>query len=91
MHEVKQLNSIIQISPHAVSEAALLDAQRKEGNVLPLHGIPILVKDNIATAGLNTTAGSYTLLNTEHEDARLIQKLKAAGAIVLAKTNMDQW
>ncbi|KAF7314058.1 Amidase domain-containing protein [Mycena chlorophos] len=91
-----ELHAVIEISPTALTQAAALDAQRKQNQTLgPLHGIPILVKDNIATQvsdGMNTTAGSYVLLNSVVPgDSTVVAKLRAAGAIILGKANMSEW
>ncbi|KAJ6451622.1 amidase signature enzyme [Mycena sanguinolenta] len=91
-----ELHAVIEISPTALAQAADLDTQRKQGTTLgPLHGIPILVKDNIATRfedGMNTTAGSYALLNSVVPgDATVTAKLRKAGAIILGKTNLSEW
>ncbi|KAF7357455.1 Amidase domain-containing protein [Mycena sanguinolenta] len=91
-----ELHAVIETSPTALAQAADLDAQRKQGTILgPLHGIPILVKDNIATRfedGMNTTSGSYALLNSVVPgDATVIAKLRQAGAIILGKTNLSEW
>ncbi|KZT52926.1 amidase signature enzyme [Calocera cornea HHB12733] len=90
------LRAVIETSPVALAEAAKLDALRKNGTVLgPLHGIPIIVKDNIDTQpedGMNTTAGSYALVGTiTPGDAAVIKGLKKQGAIILAKANLSQW
>lgn len=88
------LNAVIETNPNAIAIANSLDAERKSGHVRgPLHGIPILVKDNIATLdGLQTTAGSLALYNAKvPADAKLIQKLRAAGAIILGKANLGEW
>lgn len=87
------INAISMINPAAVEEAKLLDEKFKQTGVLrPLHGIPILVKDNINTRGLPTTAGSRALQHYyPEEDAFIIKQLKEAGAIILAKTNMAEW
>ncbi|KAF9238055.1 amidase signature domain-containing protein [Melanogaster broomeanus] len=79
-----------------IEEAAALDAERKiKGSRSPLHGIPLMLKDNIATLheeGMNTTAGSYALLGSEvSDDAPVAAKLREAGAIFIAKTNMSEW
>jgi len=87
------LNSIILINPKAIEIARALDKEFKEtGKLRPLHGIPMIVKDNYNTQGLQTTAGSLALKGFEpKEDAFLIKAIKAAGAIVLAKSNMAEW
>jgi len=88
------LNSIIELNPEALAIADALDAERKvKGPRGPLHGIPILIKDNIDTADqMTTTAGSLALVgSTPLQDAFLVQKLRAAGAIILGKTNLSEW
>lgn len=85
---------MIEINPEAIGIAVEADALRKNGTLLgPLHGIPILIKDNIATLDkMNNTAGSYALLGaTVKEDATMAAKLRQAGAIILGKTNLSQW
>lgn len=89
-----KLHSVIVLNPHAKEDARRLDAERREGHVRgPLHGIPILVKDNIETNdGTATTAGSLTLKdNVSLRDAPIIQKLKQAGVVILGKTNLSEW
>ncbi len=86
--------AIIVTNPNAQSEADALDRHFATTGefVGPLHGIPVLVKDNYDVAGLQTTGGSAALIGWVPErDATVIQKLKAAGAIVLAKTSMSEW
>lgn len=87
------LNSIIIINPEALEIAKALDKEFKEtGKLRPLHGIPIIVKDNYNTAGLQTTAGSLALKGFQPtEDAYQVRAVKDAGAIVLAKSNMAEW
>ena len=88
------LNSVIALNPDAMAEAKALDAERKaKGPRGPLHGIPILVKDNIETADpVPTTAGSLALAaNVTHRDAPVVARLRAAGAIILGKTNLSEW
>lgn len=83
-----------ELNPDALSIAAQLDAERSNGTVRgPLHGIPILIKNNIATADLmNTTAGSWALLGaTVPRDSAIARKLREAGAVILGKTNLSQW
>ncbi|MEZ4991814.1 MAG: amidase family protein [Saprospiraceae bacterium] len=87
------INAITTINPEALAIARALDEEYERTGVLrPLHGIPLLVKDNINTAGLPTTAGALALKDfVPEEDAFIIKKLVDAGAIVLAKTNMAEW
>src|SRR5579859_5289491 len=89
-----QLNAIIMLNPHALAVARKLDAERKAGHVRgPLHGIPVLLKDNIETGdGTATTAGSLALKdNVTGRDAPLVARLKEAGAVILGKTNLSEW
>jgi amidase len=89
-----QLNSVIEVNPDALEIAADLDAERRRGKVRgPLHGIPILVKDNFATRDrMETTAGSLALLGAEvPRDAFVIRRLRRAGAVILGKTNLSEW
>ncbi|MEL7119559.1 MAG: amidase [Bacteroidota bacterium] len=89
-----QLNSVIEVNPDALSIAQELDEERKNGNIRgPLHGIPVIIKDNINTGDkMMTTAGSLVLDgNYAGEDAPIVVKLRAAGAILLAKANLSEW
>ncbi|MGI5917737.1 MAG: amidase [Anaerolineae bacterium] len=89
-----RLNAVIELNPDAPSIADALDAERAErGPRGPLHGIPILLKDNIDTAGsMCTTAGSLALAGSvAKEDAHLVRRLREAGAIILGKTNLSEW
>src|SRR5438034_495780 len=89
-----QLHSVLETNPDALAIADRLDAERKANRVRgPLHGIPVLVKDNIATGDrLMTTAGSLALAGvTPPRDAPLIARLRAAGAVILGKTNLSEW
>jgi amidase len=89
-----QLHAVIAVNPNAIADAVALDAERKaKGPRGPLHGIPILVKDNIETADLMpTTAGSLALANNvTHRDAPLVARLRAAGAVILGKSNLSEW
>ncbi len=89
-----ELRSIIAIMPDALVLARQADADRAAGRITgPLHGIPIIIKDNIeATGPVPTTAGSYALIdNVTNRDAPLVANLKAAGAIIIAKANLSQW
>jgi Asp-tRNA(Asn)/Glu-tRNA(Gln) amidotransferase A subunit family amidase len=87
------LNSIILINPQALADADALDAEyARTGKLRPLHGIPLIVKDNYDTAGLQTTGGSLALKNfAPKTDAFMVKKLREAGAIILAKSNMAEW
>ncbi|EHK42505.1 uncharacterized protein TrAtP1_002479 [Trichoderma atroviride] len=89
-----RLHAVNEINPDAVSIAAHHDSLRSSGNLIgPLHGIPVVVKDNIGTADkMNNTAGSFALLGAEiPEDSTVARKLREAGAIVLGKANLSQW
>lgn len=89
-----KLNSVIELNPDAESIAAALDRERKEkGSRGPLHGIPILIKDNIDTGDkMMTTAGSLALVDAPRpKDAPLVTRLRAAGAVILGKTNLSEW
>ena len=88
------LNAVIEVNPNAIAIATQLDNERRHGHVSgPLHGIPLLVKDNIATNdNMQTTAGSLAIYgNQVPADAPLIQNLRAAGAIILGKSNLGEW
>lgn len=87
------LRSVISVNPNAAADAAALDAERAQGRVRgPLHGVPILVKDNIETRELPTTAGSLALAaNATGRDSPSIARLRAAGAVILGKTNLSEW
>lgn len=88
------LNSVIEINPDALEIAEKLDAERKEkGARGPLHGIPILLKDNLDTADkMMTTAGSLALVGSKpSKDSFVVQRLRAAGAVILGKTNLSEW
>lgn len=88
------LRSVIELNPDALDIAAALDRERAQGKVRgPLHGIPILVKDNIASGDrMQTTAGSLALEGFHaREDAPLVKRLRDAGAVILGKTNLSEW
>ncbi|KAF2494656.1 amidase [Lophium mytilinum] len=95
IHEMNStLHMVTELNPDALSIAAELDAERSNGtNRGPLHGIPILIKNNIATADkMNNTAGSYALLGAKvPRDSTIAAKLRKAGAVILGKTNLSQW
>ena len=89
-----KLASVIEINPDALRIAATLDKERKSGKTRgPLHGIPLLLKDNIDTGDqMKTTAGSLALLdNVASKDAFLVARLREAGAVILGKTNLSEW
>jgi len=89
-----KLNAVIELNPDALATADSLDAERKAGRLRgPLHGIPILIKDNIDTADrMATTAGSLALVGAKPQrDAHLVSRLRAAGAVILGKTNLSEW
>ena len=89
-----QLNSVIELNPDALAIAGALDAERKaKGPRGPLHGIPVLLKDNIATADkMQTTAGSLALMGMKPpRDAALVTRLRDAGVVILGKTNLSEW
>jgi len=88
------LHAVIEVNPNAVSIAADLDNERGKGVVRgPLHGIPVLVKDNIATSdNMQTTAGSLALFNSQvPADSVIVAQLRAAGAVILGKANLGEW
>ncbi len=89
-----KINSVIEINPDAIAIATVLDKERKSGKIRgPLHGIPVLIKDNINTGDkMMTTAGSLALVgNIATKDAFIVQQLRAAGAVLLGKTNLSEW
>lgn len=88
-----ELNAIITVNPNATDRAAALDeAFESEGLVGPLHGIPFVVKDQVETGNVRTTFGSEAFAEyTPAEDATLVRKLRDAGAVILAKTNLPDW
>ncbi|MFX0004027.1 MAG: amidase, partial [Promethearchaeota archaeon] len=89
-----KLNAIIEINPEAASIAKKLDEERKNNKIRgPLHGIPVIIKDNINTADkMQTTAGSLAFEGyIASEDAHIVKRLRDAGAIILAKANLSEW
>jgi amidase len=88
-----RLNSVIELNPEAAAIAAALDQERKgKGLRGPLHGIPILIKDNIDTGDkMMTSAGSLALASSVPKDAELVSRLRAAGVVILGKTNLSEW
>ena len=89
-----RLNSVIEVNPEAVAIARALDDERRtQGPRGPLHGVPVLIKDNIDTGDrMQTTAGSLALAGSiAPKDAFIVARLRAAGAVVLGKTNLSEW
>ncbi|GHA90598.1 amidase [Lysobacter bugurensis] len=88
-----RLNAVIEINPDALADAARLDAERKAGRVRgPLHGIPVLIKDNIDAVPMVNSAGSLALASHRpREDAPIVRALRDAGAVILGKTNLSEW
>jgi amidase len=92
--EGPELRSLIEVNPDALAIAGALDAERRDGHVRgPLHGIPVLVKDNIETGdALRTTAGSLALDGAPAaRDATVVERLREAGMVLLGKTNLSEW
>jgi amidase len=88
------INSVIEVNPDAMSIAKALDKERKQKHLRgPLHGIPVLIKDNIDTSDrMMTTAGSLALVGSRPpKDSMVAQKLREAGAVILGKTNLSEW
>ena len=93
-YDVNKLNSVLELNPDALKIARQLDAERKSGQLRgSLHGIPVLLKDNIGTGDqLHTTAGAKALENARSDrDAFLVRQLREAGAIILGKNNLSEW
>lgn len=91
-HHGPRLNAVVRLNSNARAEAAALDAERRAGRVRgPLHGIPIILKDNYSTRGLPTSAGSVALAGLQTpDDAFQVKKLRDAGAVILGKSNMHE-
>jgi amidase len=85
------LHAVITVSPTAVADAQAADVARSNGDHRPLLGIPIIVKDNVNTTGMATTAGSWALAGSMPTDAFIAARLKAAGAIIIGKANLSEW
>ncbi len=87
-----RLRAVITVSPDVAAEAAASDSRRATGTARgPLDGVPVLIKDNIAAAGLPATAGSPALMKASAADAFLVGRLRAAGAVILGKANLSEW
>ncbi len=91
--QATKLNSIVIVNPQALAEADRLDAEfKRTGKLRPLHGIPVIVKDNYDTKDLQTAGGSLALKGSiPPDDAFQVRRIREAGAIVLAKSNMAEW
>ncbi len=87
------INAVIELNPDALKIAAELNRERKaKGPRGPLHGVPVLIKDNIDTSYMSTTAGSLALVGAPApKDAFIVGRLRAAGAVLLGKTNLSEW
>jgi amidase len=88
-----RLDAVIELNPAALQDADALDVERKAGKIRgPLHGIPVLLKDNIDVAGMVNSAGSLALADHRPaQDAFVATRLRAAGAVILGKTNLSEW
>ena len=95
LHRIKSLNpklhAVITVNPRALALARAADKARRHGDRRPLLGIPVLVKDNVNTTGMPNTAGSWALAGSTPSDAFIVQRMKAAGAIIIAKANLSEW
>src|SRR5207248_2316306 len=95
LRRIRQLNptlhAVITVSPTALADARAADQARRTGDIRPLLGIPVIVKDNIDTTGMPTTAGSWALAGSTPPDAFIVQRLRAAGALIIAKANLSEW
>jgi amidase len=86
-----RVDAVIAVSKTAIADARAADRARRHGVHLPMLGIPVIVKDNIGTNGMPTTAGSLALKNSRPADAFIVGRLRAAGAIILGKANLSEW
>ena len=97
LHRIWKLNpklhAVTTVSPTAIADALAADWARKrgKGKHLPLLGIPVLLKDNINTTGMPNTAGSWALAGSSPRDAFIVRQLRAAGAVIIGKTNLSEW
>tara|TARA_R110001583_G_scaffold90137_2_gene231696 strand:+ start:2306 stop:3994 length:1689 start_codon:yes stop_codon:yes gene_type:complete len=95
LNNATTLNTIIALNKDVVREARRLDEEKKLGTASqlqhPIYGMPILLKDNINTAGMKTTAGSIALTDNEVEDSFIVEELKKNGALILGKVNLSEW
>jgi amidase len=86
-----RLHAVITVSPTAISDARKADRARRHGAHGSLLGIPVIVKDNIDTTGMATTAGSFALAGSSPRDAFIVKRLRAAGALIIGKANLSEW
>jgi amidase len=95
LHRIRTLNpklhAVIKVLPGALVDARAADRARRQGDDRPLLGIPVIVKDNINTTRMATTAGSHALRGSSPADAFIVERLKAAGALVIGKANLSEW
>lgn len=95
LNNATTLNTIIALNKDVVKEARRLDEEKKLGTASqlqhPIYGMPILLKDNINTSGMKTTAGSIALTDNEVEDSFIVEELKKNGALILGKVNLSEW
>jgi amidase len=88
----RRVNAVLAVNPAALAQAAESDARRRAGKARgPLDGIPVLVKDNVDTHSMQTTAGSRALRSKPTKDATLVRRLRDAGAVLLGKANLSEW
>lgn len=85
------LHAVIALNPNVLEEAAARDREHRQGGHHPIFGMPVLLKDNIGTDGMPTTAGAIALENNMAEDAFIVKRLKANGALILGKVNLSEW
>jgi len=87
----RNLNAFITVHPELIDQARAVDARAQDGDIGPLHGVPVAVKDNIETCDMPTTAGTAALRNLHtNRDAVTVARLRAAGALIIGKTNLDE-
>ena len=86
-----KLNAVITVSPTALADARAADQARRNGDDRPLLGIPIIVKDNVNTTGMPTTAGSWALAGSMPDDAFIVAAAEGRGAIIIGKANLSEW
>ena len=92
-YDWNQLNSVMELNPDVLEDAKRLDSERKAGKMRsPLHGIPVLFKDNIAVCGMHAAAGAWAMKDwLPSRDAALVKNLRRAGALILGKANLSEW